>query len=192
MKVRTEFTPPTTEEIKEYLTEKKKEWPPKFICYYAEKFWNYYESIGWLISGRAKMKNWKAAFCNQWQNLRFPEDIDMLTKINRSEELKKRTEFVVRDAVYVPEPVKMDEKQTIEFMDDVLAEYLKHPTLIPTERLAACYDWLKEKKLIRITREEKDAAIKAGATDIIKGKAFIVEFVFTKMGNNMQTFKTLL
>lgn len=187
-----EFIIPTVDEIKQYLTEKKNEWPKKFICYYAEKFWNYYESVGWLISGRAKMKNWKAAFCNQWQNLRFPEDIDMLNNINRAEKTVKNRDFVVKNTVYIPEPVKMDEQQTLEFMDDVLGEYLKHPTMVSTERLAACYDWLKLKKLIRITLEQKEAAIKAGTLDIIKGKATIVQFVFIKMGNNLQTFKTIV
>ena len=30
-----------------------------------EKFYNYFESNGWLVGGRSKMKNWKAA-ANNW------------------------------------------------------------------------------------------------------------------------------
>lgn len=37
----------------------------KFPSTEAEKFYNYFESNGWLVGGRAKMKNWKAA-ANNW------------------------------------------------------------------------------------------------------------------------------
>ncbi len=37
----------------------------KFPSTEAEKFYNYFESNGWLVGGRSKMKNWKAA-ANNW------------------------------------------------------------------------------------------------------------------------------
>jgi Ribonuclease G/E len=35
----------------------------------AERFWNYYESKGWMV-GKVKMKNWKAA-ANNWKKTTF-------------------------------------------------------------------------------------------------------------------------
>lgn len=51
------FSPPTIEEIQAYVTEKS-------MNVDAEKFWNFYESKGWLI-GKSPMKSWKAA-CSTW------------------------------------------------------------------------------------------------------------------------------
>jgi hypothetical protein len=47
-------TRPTLEEIKNYCREKN-------YKINAEQFFNYYESNGWKVGGRAPMKNWKAA-----------------------------------------------------------------------------------------------------------------------------------
>ncbi len=51
------FVPPTVEEIQAYVTEKS-------MNVDAEKFWNFYESKGWLV-GKSPMKSWKAA-CGTW------------------------------------------------------------------------------------------------------------------------------
>ncbi len=51
------FVPPTVEEIQTYVTEKS-------MNVDAEKFWNFYESKGWLV-GKSPMKSWKAA-CGTW------------------------------------------------------------------------------------------------------------------------------
>ncbi|HEY4538403.1 MAG TPA: transcriptional regulator [Faecalibacter sp.] len=50
---------PTLDEAKEYFQEKGK---PMLD---AEKFFYYFESVGWLVGGKTKMKNWKAA-ANNW------------------------------------------------------------------------------------------------------------------------------
>lgn len=47
------FVKPTVEEVREYCLQRGNHVD-------AEKFWNYYESIGWLV-GTKKMKDWKAA-----------------------------------------------------------------------------------------------------------------------------------
>jgi len=49
---------PTAQEVKDHFAENK--WLP----IEAEKFFNHYESNGWLIGGRSPMKNWKAASRN--------------------------------------------------------------------------------------------------------------------------------
>lgn len=45
---------PTLEEVKSYCADKG-------YKINAEQFFNYYESNGWKVGGRAPMKNWKAA-----------------------------------------------------------------------------------------------------------------------------------
>ena len=52
------FRPPTLSEIQMYFAEKDA------LPEEAEKFFNHYESNGWLVGGKAKMKNWQAAARN--------------------------------------------------------------------------------------------------------------------------------
>ncbi len=54
----TKFYPPRISEVKMYFAEK--DVPSEE----AEKFFNHYESNGWLVGGKSKMKNWQAAARN--------------------------------------------------------------------------------------------------------------------------------
>ena len=56
------FSKPGLSEIKMYFEEKEAD-PDD-----AEKFYNHYESNGWLIGGKSKMKNWQAAARNWMLN----------------------------------------------------------------------------------------------------------------------------
>jgi hypothetical protein len=55
--------PPTPEFVKIYFDEKG------ISAIEAENFFNYFESNGWLVGGRAKMKDWKAAARNWILNI---------------------------------------------------------------------------------------------------------------------------
>jgi hypothetical protein len=55
---KTAFSPPSIDEVKEFFLEKKS------TTDQAEQFHNHFESNGWLVGGKAKMKNWKAAAQN--------------------------------------------------------------------------------------------------------------------------------
>lgn len=57
-KSESKFSKPLFEETKKYFHEKNAS------EFEAEKFYNYYESNGWLIGGKTKMKDWKAAARN--------------------------------------------------------------------------------------------------------------------------------
>lgn len=57
-KSESKFPKPLFEEIIKYFLEKNAS------EFEAEKFYNYYESNGWLIGGKTKMKDWKAAARN--------------------------------------------------------------------------------------------------------------------------------
>ena len=63
---------PTLDEVAAHIREKG-------YTFDAERFWNYYESKGWVI-GRNKMKSWKSA-CVTWMknkesDPRFREVVD--------------------------------------------------------------------------------------------------------------------
>lgn len=53
---------PTLSEIKKHFVQKK--WPELE----AEKFYNYYQSNGWLVGGKTPMQNWEAATKNWMLN----------------------------------------------------------------------------------------------------------------------------
>lgn len=53
-----EGTAPTLQQVQEYF--KTQSYPP----IEAEKFYNYFQSNGWLVGGRTRMKDWKASAKN--------------------------------------------------------------------------------------------------------------------------------
>lgn len=53
---------PTFNQVKTYFT--SKQWPP----IEAQKFFNYFQSNGWLVGGKTPMKNWQAAARNWMLN----------------------------------------------------------------------------------------------------------------------------
>ena len=76
-KVEIEKTKPTLEETQIYFIEKN------FPEIEAQRFFNYFESNGWLVGGRTKMKDWKAAARNWMLNTkkfksRHPELVEGL------------------------------------------------------------------------------------------------------------------
>ena len=71
-RARERFVKPTVDEVAAYVRQKG-------YNIDAERFWNYYESKGWVI-GRNKMKSWKSA-CVTWMknkesDPRFREVVD--------------------------------------------------------------------------------------------------------------------
>ncbi|ELY2017446.1 transcriptional regulator [Flavobacterium psychrophilum] len=56
------FVAPKLEQVKEYFKFQN------FTEFEAERFFNYYSSIGWLIGGKTKMKDWQAAARNWMLN----------------------------------------------------------------------------------------------------------------------------
>lgn len=55
---KTAFSPPQLSELKDFFLEIKSSTDQ------AEQFFNHFESNGWLVGGKAKMKDWKAASRN--------------------------------------------------------------------------------------------------------------------------------
>ena len=68
---------PTLEETQGYFLEKG------FSDIEAQKFFNYFESNGWLVGGRTKMKDWRAAARNWMLNAKkFSENISIGTNLS--------------------------------------------------------------------------------------------------------------
>lgn len=65
------FIPPTIEEIKTYCLQNNKNVD-------AERFFNFYESKGWMV-GKSKMKNWHAALAN-WDKESTPAETEQERK----------------------------------------------------------------------------------------------------------------
>lgn len=59
---RNAFVAPQPREVQEYFSSQK------FPTVESEKFYNYFQSNGWLVGGRTKMKDWKAAARNWMLN----------------------------------------------------------------------------------------------------------------------------
>jgi len=77
------FFPPTQNEVYNYLLTYKPDWDLNLVKNESEKFHDHFTSNGWLISGRSKMKDWKAAVRNWTKNYKkFNND----TKSTRSGE----------------------------------------------------------------------------------------------------------
>lgn len=176
------FKIPLQSEVQAYIQEKKG-WPEKFCKYYAEKFWAYYQSNGWKVGNKAPMKDWKAAFCSQWQVIKWKEDIDFLNACLREEREQKNPAMVG--------PPKNEVKDTLVYIDEILAFYEKNWEKVEEVRLASCYDWLKENRLMRITKEEGLRAQQNCGGDTMKGKAICVKMLFDKMITWGKTFKQL-
>jgi len=153
---------PLQSEVERYIKEKKG-WPDEFVKYYADRFYNFYMSNGWKVSGKAAMKDWKAAFNSQWQTLKFKEDIEMMNKLK---------------------PVNGKETSSdpsLKYINDIMNEYRQHCTAIPKERLASIYDFLKERKLLVLSRDETNELRRVYAGRILEGKAAATGIVFQRM-----------
>lgn len=61
-KSKNKFCPPVLDEVKAFFTSKGNNQTE------AEKFFNHFESNGWLVGGKTKMKNWHAAARNWMLN----------------------------------------------------------------------------------------------------------------------------
>jgi hypothetical protein len=164
------FVVPSIEEISAFMKLKKKKWPKAFCDWYAEKFFHGYSASGWKLSaGRGgKMKSWTSAFLNNWQMLKYPEDLAMLKALTPK-----------------PKPVDQD---TLDFMNERLSEY-RRGLDCGEMAMAACYDWCKEQGFFKKLSEESRAkGIEISRTDLTKAKAFMVGVLFDSMVNQLITF----
>lgn len=182
------FKIPLQSEVQAYIQEKKG-WPEKFCKYYAERFWNFYQSNGWKVSGKAPMKDWRAAFNGQWQTLKFTEDIAFLNAcLKQNQEAKPMGQPSQPTVGQAPGPTT---DGNLMYMDEVMAYYGANHFEVEEVRLASCYDTLKDYGLMRLTKEESNLIKETYGADIIKGKSSCVKILFDKLITRGITLKQL-
>lgn len=168
------FVIPTIEEISDYMFEyskkKKTNWHKVFCDWYAEKFWNAYNSTGWKLSAGkgGKMKSWTSAFKNNWQTLKY-ECVEMLQKLTPK-----------------PKPVDRD---TLDFVNEILTEYRQNKDSIDEIRTASCYEWCKEQGFfLRLTQDQRQECIEISKKDLTNARSCMVRYLFDYMVSNLLTF----
>jgi hypothetical protein len=120
---------PLQSEIAAFM-ESKKGWPKEFCQWYADKFWNHYQSQGWVLSNGNKMKDWKACFYNNWQDLRP----DVIKKLNESKNV---------------DVSKLSKMEMVDFLDVTLSMYAKgfRPDRASAEKM---YQWLRGMNMMNL------------------------------------------
>ncbi|KZE77507.1 hypothetical protein AV926_14125 [Myroides marinus] len=78
------FKKPTIQEIQEYCFERNNQVDP-------EKFFDHYESNGWMIGGKSKMKDWKAAI-RTWEKNSFNNQ-------NQNQNGQQQERFIGRQSI---------------------------------------------------------------------------------------------
>lgn len=180
------FKIPLQSEVQAYIQEKKG-WPEKFCKYYAEKFWAYYQSNGWKVGNKAPMKDWKAAFCSQWQTVKWKEDIDFLNACLRTNERPTGSQSPATIGAS-PGPTT---DGNLMYMDEVMAYYGANHCQVEDIRLASCYDTLKGYGLMKLTGDEIQLIKTTYGDNVIKGKAGCVKILFDKLITRGITLKEL-
>ena len=89
------FTPPTIEEIQAYIDENK-------FPIDAQRFYNYYDSIGWMV-GKHTMQKWKAAVRTWVRKIKENEqgqDYERNKRLSTAAELIKRIDKQRKNGTY--------------------------------------------------------------------------------------------
>ena len=106
-KERTQFVPPTLEEVQDYEAQKG-------YTFSAEKFWGYYESNGWRV-GKNPMKSWHGA-CVTWQGKQNEEQINLNSNGINTQRPESRFERRERE-----------EREYLEKMERLSRSFIEHP-----------------------------------------------------------------
>ena len=168
------FKIPFRTEVAKYIQDKMG-WPPEFCKYYADRFWDFYNSNGWKVSGKAPMKNWQSAFNSQWQKLKFPEDIAELAKYQSR----------------APAPQTNSKQTPFQRLDYLMNMYTRDGDSVSTETLVKVHDWLKERELLHIQPDQEQMARDVCKDNPERLKAIRVKFMFTNMKGRNESFTSM-
>lgn len=156
---------PLQSEVARFI-EEKMGWPTEFCTYYADRFWNHYQAQGWKLSNGNSMKDWKAAFSNNWQRIKDEHDRKHLEQLTK----KKMT--------------------PIEKLDIALNSY---PTLTPDlETSIKMYDFLKKTGVFKFPQSVIKSLQEQAGNNRDKGKVLALRFIFEQMKQQNQQFKDVL
>ena len=166
---RTMFTIPLQSEVQKYMRDKMG-WPDSFCEVYANKFWNFYQSKGWMV-GKVRMKDWKAAFNGQWQHV---TDQGM-AKLLAEETGKERAEKAAK--------MTMEER-----LNEILSQFAKCKYEPPKEHWQRIYEYLKGKGLMRLPKEQIEEIREAAGNSMERAREISVKTLFTNMINDGRKF----
>ncbi len=160
------FKIPLRTEVSKYIQEKMG-WPKEFCDHYGDKFWYFYQAKGWTV-GKSPMKDWKAAFNSQWQNIRDAEDNKLLSKYLAEE--KKSTD-------------------PIEYLNDCLEKHKRKEFKPSRAECVAMYDWLKGSGRMKLEKEIWDRIVEECGNSREYGKCLAVRALFDNYITNDKRFK---
>lgn len=163
------FAIPLQSQVAKYMKERKG-WPDTFCDAYAEKFWNFYQSKGWVV-GRVKMKDWKAAFNAQWQEVSDPVMVKMLNEMIAQEKQEKVKTLTVE-----------------ERLNQILDEYKKCEYKPSPETWQRLYQYLKEKGWMRLPKDQIEEIRELAGNSNERGREICVRTLFTNMINDGRRF----
>jgi hypothetical protein len=160
------FVIPSVQEVLDFIIYKQPSWPGSFSEWYAEKFWNHYQSSGWRLSSNVLMKDWKAAFCSNWKELKW-EAKEKLAEFTLSEIAIK---YNFPDQQIGPSPVEM------------LFNNFKVGK-IDRKGMASIYKYLWPKMKPILTQSEVNKLVSDAGNDKEYGRYLSVKLYFTKLIN---------
>lgn len=115
----------------------------------------------------------------------------MRWELEKTWDLKRRLQRWARTSKVEIKPVnEMNEgDKEVNYLNERLSDYARHPTSFSSEALQGLYDYLKDKKLMKLNKVQIDIAREAGPE---KGKGLAVKMFFENMINRGITFKELM
>jgi hypothetical protein len=187
------FRIPTIDEVVAFIDQKMKDWPSKFCRFYGEKFYNHYSARGWRLSKNILMKDWKACFCSQWQQVQYAEDQKFLDRCFKEpahkitlDQRARENAGVFKDQETAGQTPAID--RTLDYLDEIMAAF-KAGTASDIQLRSAC-EWLRANKLLRIKQEQIDAIKEQCGNDGDLGKLLAIRQFFKNLYEKGLTIKT--
>lgn len=116
----------------------------------------------------------------------------MRYELQKTWDLKRRLQRWQRsnnNPVLQPVGEMKPQDKEMNYLNERLADYSRSPTSFTDESLTALYDYLKEKKVLRMEKSQIEIARAAGPE---RGKAIAVKMFFESLINKNLNFKHLM
>lgn len=156
---------PLQSEVAKYMREKMG-WPEAFCKEYADKFWYYYQAQGWKLSNGNAMKDWKAAFCSQWQTIKDKDMQDKLAAMTKKE----------------------DVDNPVEYLNKCLEAHRRKEYKPTRDELVGIYDYLKATKRMILDKATWAKIVEDAGNSRERGKMLAVRALFDAMLVNDRRF----
>lgn len=164
---------PLQTEIASYMAERMG-WNKQFCLYYADKFWNYYNAQGWKLSNGNSMKDWRSAFNAQWQKPKFQEDIEMLNKTSKKQNIHT-----------------MEYPEAVDMLEAVLTAY-KNGFKPERESALQIYEFLKQRGVIKLKKEHIEEIRQKAGNNNDAAKLWALKYYLDALVQNNITFKSFM